>query len=89
MKANEIAQVASGIIGLIEQGKEIYRVAASAMDTMENGPVRSGEEKKAWVMAYVKAFAISFGANWEDYVKLVASFINQIKSVYNLVKGMF
>ncbi len=48
-----IAQVAVGVINLIEDGQFIYSIATNAMDAVEaQDSGLSGAEKKAWVGLY-------------------------------------
>ena len=89
MNSNQIATVASGIISLISTGKEIYRIAANAMDAIEQNPNMVGADKKTWVLAFVKSVVIDMGENWQDYAKLITEFIDKIKAAYNAVKSLF
>ena len=43
----------------------------------------SGEDKKAWVIAFIKSFLFDLGENWEKWVKAILSFINFAKAFYN------
>ena len=52
----QIATVASGIIELIETGKEVYQATVTAMDAIEVKGSLKGEDKKAWVLAFIKNF---------------------------------
>ena len=61
----QIATVASGIIELIETGKEVYQATVTAMDAIEVKGSLKGEDKKAWVLAFIKNFVYELGENWE------------------------
>ena len=52
-----IAQVAVGVINLIDEGCFIYSIAANAMDAVEalQDSELTGADKKAWVLAFVKS----------------------------------
>lgn len=89
MNNNQIATVASGVINLIQTGQAIYRIAANAMDAIEQNKAMSGSDKKTWVLAFVKSVVIDMGENWQTYVKLITDFIDKIKAAYNAVKDLF
>ena len=89
MNGNQIASVASGVVSLMQTGQAIFRVAANAMDAIEENKDMLGQDKKAWVIAFVKSVVIDLGENWEQYSKIIVSFIDQIKSAYNIVKSLF
>lgn len=89
MNQNQIAAVASGVISLISTGQTIYRIAANAMDAIEQNGTMSGSDKKTWVLAFVKSVVIGLGENWQTYVKLITEFIDKIKAAYNAVKSLF
>ena len=85
----KIAQVAVGVINLIEDGHVIYSIAANAMDAVEaqsNG--LSGADKKAWVMSFVKSVVFNIIENWDRYEVLISNFIDSIKTAYNAVRSL-
>ena len=86
-----IAQVAVGVINLIEDGQFIYSVAANAMDSVEalQDSELTGAEKKKWVMAFVKSAVFNIIENWDTYAALISDFIDKIKTAYNAVRGLF
>ena len=86
-----IAQVAVGVINLIEDGPFIYSIAANAMDAVEalQDSELSGAEKKKWVMAFVKSAVFNIVENWDAYEALISDFIDKIKTAYNAVRGLF
>lgn len=43
----------------------------------------SGEDKKAWVIAFIKSFLFDLGENWDNWVKAILSFIDFAKAFYN------
>ena len=84
----QIATVASGIIQLIEVGRNIYQATVDAMDAIEAKGSLKGEDKKEWVLAFIKNFVYELGENWEKYFLLVSEFIDKIKAVYNSVRDL-
>ena len=52
--STNIAIVATGIISLITEGREIFEEAAKAMDRVEAKGILSGADKKAWVIEFIK-----------------------------------
>ena len=84
----QIATVATGVIQLIEVGKEIYEATVNAMDSIEGQGVVKGSDKKEWVLAFIKNFVIEIGKNWEDWFELISDFIDNIKSMYNAIKHL-
>lgn len=89
MNNNQIATVAAGVINLISTGQQIYRIAANAMDAIEQNQNMQGSDKKTWALAFVKSVVNDMGKNWQDYVALITKFIDQIKTAYNAVKSLF
>ena len=91
MNTTHIAQTAIGIIQLINDGKHLYTIAANAMDAveaMQDGSLK-GNDKKAWVLAYVKNIVMSLAENWDYWEQLISTFIDKLKTAYNAVKGLF
>ena len=86
-----IAQVAVGVINLIEDGQFIYSIAANAMDAVEalQDSELTGADKKKWVMAFVKSAVFNIIENWDAYAALISDFIDKIKAVYNEVRSLF
>ena len=86
-----IAQVAVGVINLIEDGRFIYSIAANAMDAVESlqDSELTGADKKKWVMAFVKSAVFNIIENWDAYAALISDFIDKIKTAYNAVRGLF
>lgn len=84
----KIATIAQGVIDLIEIGKEFYHAAANAMDAAEQEK-DSGEDKKSWVLAYIKSLVLDAGENWDKWVGLISAFIDKIKAAYNAVRSLF
>ena len=87
--STNIATVAIGIIELIDVGQDIYRATVDAMDAIEAKGVVRGEDKKKWVLAFIKEFVWGLGYNWKDWVQLISDFIDKVKFVYNEVKYLF
>lgn len=84
----QIATVASGVIQLIEVGRDIYEATVKAMDAVEAKGVVKGADKKTWVLAFIKNLVIDLGENWEKYFKLISDFIDNIKTMYNTIKHL-
>lgn len=79
-----IATTATLIIQAIEEGKEIYQTVVNAMDALETVSAnKSGEDKKAIVLAVVQSFIEEAGQNWSTWVDEVSKFIDTIKGLYN------
>ena len=81
-KMTTIAQTANVLIQRIEIGQEIYQTVLNAMDAAEQEK-DSGEDKKAWVIAFIKSFLFDLGENWDNWVKAILSFIDFAKAFYN------
>lgn len=80
-----IAETANVLIQGITVGQEIYQTVLNAMDAAEQEK-ESGQDKKAWVIAFIKSFLLDLGENWEKWVKAIISFIDFAKSFYNQFK---
>ena len=77
-----ISQTANVLIQGIEVGQEIYQTILNAMDAAEQEK-QSGQDKKAWVVAFIQSFLFDLGENWEKWVKAILSFIDFAKAFYN------
>ena len=77
-----IAQTANVLIQGIEVGQEIYQTVLNAMDAAEQEK-QSGQDKKVWVIAFIKSFLFDLGENWDNLVKAILSFIDFAKAFYN------
>ena len=82
----QIATVASGVIQLIEVGRDIYKATVDAMDAIEAKGSLKGEDKKEWVLAFIKNFVYELGENWEKYFILISEFIDNMKAAYNNIR---
>ena len=80
-----IAQTANVLIQGIEIGQEIYQTVLNAMDAAEQEK-DSGEDKKAWVIAFIKSFLFDLGESWEKWVKAIVAFIDFSKAFYNQLR---
>ena len=80
-----IAQTANVLIQGIEVGQEIYQTVLNAMDAAE-AEKQSGQDKKAWVVAFIKNFLFELGENWEKWVKAIVAFIDFSKAFYNQLR---
>ena len=47
---------------------------------------KSGADKKAWVVAYIKSVLNDLGENWEKWLSVVVSFIDFAKAFYKQFK---
>ena len=72
----------SNFVDAVDVGREIYQTATNAMDAVEKER-ESGADKKAWVLAFVKSFITDLGQNWERWAKVIITFIDFAKSVFN------
>ena len=81
-KMTTISQTAYVLIQGIELGQEIYQTVLNAMDAAEQEK-QSGQDKKAWVIAFIKSFLFDLGENWDNWVKAILSFIDFAKAFYN------
>lgn len=81
-----ITESLSSIVNAVDVGREIYQTAVNAMDAAEREK-ESGADKKAWVLAFVKSFVNDLGDNWERWAKVIITFIDFAKSVFNSKRG--
>lgn len=79
---NTITAALSKLVDPIKVGHEIYLTATKAMDAAEKEK-QTGGEKKAWVLAFLKSFVTDLGENWERWAKVLITFIDFAKSVFN------
>ena len=84
----QIATVATGVIQLIEVGKDIYEATTKAMDAVEAQGTLKGEDKKLWVLSFIKSLVDGSGLDWQDWVTLISNFIDKIKEMYNTIKHL-
>ena len=82
MAAFTISSAVSSFVEAVDVGREIYQTTANAMDAAEKER-DSGADKKAWVLAFVKSFITDLGQNWERWAKVIITFIDFAKSVFN------
>ena len=82
MTALSIAGAVSNIVDAVDVGREIYETTVNAMDAEEKER-DSGADKKAWVLAFVKSFVADLGQYWERWAKVIITFIDFAKSVFN------
>lgn len=84
----QIATVATGVIQLIEVGRDIYEATVNAMDAVEAKGTLKGEDKKVWVLAFIESLVKDSGKDWQDWLELISNFIDNIKTMYNTVKHL-
>ena len=82
---SSIAQTANVLIQGIETGQEVYNMILKAMDAAQKEK-KSGADKKAWVVAYIKSVLNDLGENWEKWLGVVTSFIDFAKAFYKQFK---
>ena len=82
---SSIAQTANVLIQGIETGQEVYNMILKAMDAAQKEK-KSGADKKAWVVAYIKSVLNDLGENWEKWLGVVDSFIDFAKAFYKQFK---
>lgn len=80
-----IAQTANVLIFGADLIQKILRTTLKHMDAAE-AETLSGENKKAWVIAFIKSFITDEGEKWEDWVKTIVTFIDYAKAFYNQFK---
>ena len=80
-----ITQTVGVLIQGIETGQEIYSMILKAMDAAQKEK-KSGADKKAWVVAYIKSVLNDLGENWEKWLSVVVSFIDFVKAFYKQFK---
>ncbi len=56
------------------------------MDAVEAQGALKGEDKKLWVLSFIKSFVDGSGLDWQDWVILISNFIDKIKEMYNIIK---
>ena len=81
-----ITATLSQIVNAVDVGREIYQTAVNAMDAAEREK-ESGADKKAWVLAFIESFVNDIGENWERWAKVIITFIDFAKSVFNSKRG--
>ena len=82
MSTLTITDALHNVVDAVDVGREIYQTTVNAMDAAEKER-DSGADKKAWVLAFVKSFITDLGQNWERWAKLIITFIDFAKSVFN------
>ena len=80
-----IAQTANVLIQGIGVGQETYQTVLNVTDAAEQEK-QSGQDKKAWVVAFIKSFLFDLGENWEKWVKAIVAFIDFSKAFYNQLR---
>ena len=80
-----ITQTVGVLIQGIETGQEIYSMILKAMDAAQKEK-KSGADKKAWVVDYIKSVLNDLGENWEKWLSVVVSFIDFVKAFYKQFK---
>lgn len=74
------------IMDVAESIKLIYSTTANAMDAVEaQGGIKDGRSKKEWVLAFIKNTFNIVGNDWENWYKLLSTFIDKAKTLYNYV----
>lgn len=84
-----ILSVVSGTISLFQTGQHIYYTVAATMDAIQSQGTLKGDDKKTWVLAYIKSFVIALGENWDEWLTLIINFIDNAKNLFNIAKKLF
>ncbi|MCA4232790.1 MULTISPECIES: hypothetical protein [Acinetobacter] len=82
MSSITITGALQNVVDAVDVGREIYQTTVNAMDAAEKER-DSGADKKAWVLAFVKSFITDLGQNWERWAKIIITFIDFAKSLFN------
>lgn len=82
MSSITITGALQNVVDAVDVGREIYQTTVNAMDAAEKER-ESGADKKAWVLAFVKSFITDLGQNWERWAKIIITFIDFAKSIFN------
>ncbi|WP_168416464.1 hypothetical protein [Acinetobacter indicus] len=82
MSSITISGALQNVVDAVDVGREIYQTTVNAMDAAEKER-ESGADKKAWVLAFVKSFITDLGQNWERWAKIIITFIDFAKSLFN------
>ncbi|WP_180134150.1 hypothetical protein [Acinetobacter sp. YH12071] len=82
MSSITITGALQSVVDAVDVGREIYQTTVNAMDAAEKER-DSGADKKAWVLAFVKSFITDLGQNWERWAKIIITFIDFAKSLFN------
>ncbi|WP_168395106.1 hypothetical protein [Acinetobacter indicus] len=82
MSSITITGALQNVVDAVDVGREIYQTTVNAMDAAEKER-DSGTDKKAWVLAFVKSFITDLGQNWERWAKIIITFIDFAKSLFN------
>ena len=82
MSSITITGALQSVVDAVDVGREIYQTTVNAMDAAEKER-ESGADKKAWVLAFVKSFITDLGQNWERWAKIIITFIDFAKSLFN------
>lgn len=82
-----IASLGASLVAVIETGKTLYELSLVAMDSIEavkdNVTAKTGSQKKAWVLDFVKDRAIELGLDWDTLKESISKFIDNAKTLYN------
>ena len=77
--------------GVITLGVEVVEKVADLMQEAEDTATEetTGEDKKSYVMAAIKAFIEEAGDSWDDLEDMISSFIDGAKSFYWSIVDLF
>lgn len=82
-----IATLGASLVALIQTGKSLYELTLAAMDSIEtvkdNISAKTGAQKKAWVLDFIKARAFDLGLDWNLYSTTINAFIDKAKALFN------
>ena len=81
-----VANALASIVSVVEATQKLYAYGADLMEATEkaySGVSGAGGTKKAAVIAALKAFAETIGAQWGVVEAQVSAWIDTVKSAYN------
>ena len=81
----QIAQALRAIVLAIKVGRDIYMTIVEAMDAAQS-ETQSGADKKAWVLAFIRAWIGESKYKWEEWERAIITFIDFAKAQYNIVR---
>lgn len=68
-------------LAAIQVGRDIFETLVEAMDAAQ-AEKKSGADKKAWVMAFIRAWVNESAHKWDDWAFAVMAFIDVAKALY-------
>lgn len=85
--ATTIYSTANTLVLLASAAKPLYELVLRSMDAVEavkdETSSKTGAQKKAWVLDFVKGKAVEFKLDWAVYEASIIKFIDAAKQLYN------